>query len=683
MRKFLNLALILLLAVATVVAQQPSAGTPSINRLQQIIAYLASDALEGRRTGTPGANDAAHYIAGEFSLLGLRPGMQMAGPGRTRGEVRARYLQPFPYVGSVDLGTASKLAVRMNYADQSIDLRVSEDWMPLGFSSSAKIENAQAVFAGYGIVADEPKRDDYAGVDAKDKVVVVLAGTPDRDNPHGQFARYEDPRWKAIAAKDRGAKALILLSWEDDFRDERLAKLHYDNAGQAGLPVLVVAKAAGMHLLQALAKTTFEIPPNSKCDPATKMADGTLVARCGKDKVFKHADGSVEIELPDGSRTSVDANGNFKSDKFYGPKELERLTWSLSTDVIRRESPSFNVVGILPGSDPKLKGETIVIGAHYDHLGMGGEGSGSLSARPGIHHGADDNASGVAGLLELARMLTSQNPKPRRTIVFIAFSGEEEGLIGSNYYVNHPIVPLQNTVAMINMDMIGRLKENKLIIGGAGTAQDWHRMIDQENLGILAAAAVSADNNPRDAGGGFAASKFAVALSEDGYGPSDHSSFYSKQVPVLFFWTGNHEDYHKPSDTADKINYEGEARIISFIANIFRDIDKTDKRPTYTVAKSDSQGRSMGFRVYLGTIPNYADSNDGLKLDGVRDDSPAAKAGLKAGDKIVKMAGREVKNVYDYTYALGEMKAGQEYEVEVVRGSERLILKITPAVRKQ
>jgi len=175
---------------------------------------------------------------------------------------------------------------------------------------------------------------------------------------------------------------------------------------------------------------------------------------------------------------------------------------------------------------------------------------------------------------------------------------------------------------------------------------------------------------------------FNLTLNEDGYGPSDHSSFYAKQIPVLFFWTGTHDDYHKPSDTADKINYEGEVRIISFVANIVRDIDKSDKRPTYTVAKSESQVRSTGFRVYLGTIPNYADSTDGLKLDGVRDDSPAAKAGLRAGDKIVKMAGREVKNVYDYTYALGEMKAGQEYEVEIIRDGQRLTLRITPAARK-
>jgi hypothetical protein len=294
-------------------------------------------------------------------------------------------------------------------------------------------------------------------------------------------------------------------------------------------------------------------------------------------------------------------------------------------------------------------------------------------------------------------MLSTQNPKPRRTIVFIAFSGEEEGLIGSSYYGNHPIIPLANTVAMINMDMIGRLKERNLIVGGVGTAQEWRSMIDADNAvkGVevsanspVAAATVSL-NLPTVIGGNElptvtvdAGKQFALTLNEDGFGPSDHSSFYAKQVPVLFFWTGTHEDYHKPSDTADKINYEGEARIVSFVANVIRDIDKSDKRPTYTVAKSESQGRSTGFRVFLGTIPNYADSNDGLKLDGVRDDSPAAKAGLKAGDKIVKMAGHEVKNVYDYTYALSEMKAGREYEVEIVRGSEHLTLKITPAARK-
>jgi hypothetical protein len=233
---------------------------------------------------------------------------------------------------------------------------------------------------------------------------------------------------------------------------------------------------------------------------------------------------------------------------------------------------------------------------------------------------------------------------------------------------------------MINMDMIGRLKDQKLSIGGVGTAAEWKDEIKRTQDSFTAPQTIpaSAGNHTSSA----SASPFALTLNEDGYGPSDHSSFYSKHIPVLFFWTGTHNDYHKPSDTAEKINYQGEARIVSFVANVVRDIDKSDKRPTYTVAKSESQGRSTGFRVYLGTIPNYADSNDGLLLDGVRDDSPAAKAGIKAGDKIVKMAGRDVKNVYDYTYALGEMKAGEEYEVELVRAGQRMTLRIRPEARK-
>jgi membrane-associated protease RseP (regulator of RpoE activity) len=175
---------------------------------------------------------------------------------------------------------------------------------------------------------------------------------------------------------------------------------------------------------------------------------------------------------------------------------------------------------------------------------------------------------------------------------------------------------------------------------------------------------------------------FDLTLTEDGFGPSDHSSFYAKQIPVLFFWTGTHSDYHKPSDTFDKINYEDQARVVSLVERIVRELDNGEHRLTYTVAKSDATPRTGGFRVYLGTIPNYSDSNDGLLLDGVRDDSPAAKAGLKAGDKIVKIGNREIKNVYDYTFALGELKAGQEYPIEVMRGNERLTLKITPDARR-
>lgn len=658
--------LIVLALTATAFAQQPSANQPSVARLRQVIEYLASDALEGRRTGTPGATGAAHYIAGEFNRLGLRPGMQVARAARTR-QKQAAYLQSFPYASGVSLGKNNTLRIEAviypttKTPTAPLNLRVVEDWMPLGFSSNANIGGASAVFMGYGITDSNLKHDDYASEDTKDKVAVAFEGTPDGDNPHGQFARFEEVRFKAAAARQRGAKALILIAREANFKEDKLTRLAYDNSGEAGLPVVVISRQSAVKLF-------------GKRDMGELDSFEKTIGQMALAKISPSHSGEIEMAL-----VSL------------------IVTVQLSTDVIRHDTPSFNVVGVLPGSDPKLKDEAIVIGAHYDHLGLGGEGSLAPNQR-GIHHGADDNASGVAGLIELARMLSSQNPKPRRTIVFIAFSGEEEGLIGSNYYVNHPVVPVANTVAMINLDMIGRLKDKNLVIGGVGTSQEWPSMIDGAN--VMQSTTVS-PNAPANRSTGLSATmpmvvgangrpivttdpakQFFLILSQDGFGPSDHSSFYAKQIPVLFFWTGTHSDYHKPSDTADKINYEGEARIVSFVASIVRDIDKSDKRPTYTVAKSESQGRASGFRVYLGTIPNYAESNDGLKIDGVRDDSPAAKAGLKAGDTIVKIAGRDVKNVYDYTQALGEMKAGQEYEIVVVRGSERMALKIIPEARK-
>jgi Peptidase family M28/PDZ domain len=635
-KRFSSLSAALLLVTVGVIAQQRVSprNDPSVAKLQQHVFYLASDALDGRRTGTAGANDAAHYIAGEFSRIGLRPGIQRGSAPRKLSEAMSRYLQAFPYVAGVNLGKGNSMSLSSGAAPRQ--LRVGDDWMPLGFSASARLESTSVAFVGYGITAAELNHDDYANKKAAGRIAIALAGTPDGDNPHGQFARYEGARWKAIAARNGGARALLIVTQEASLRDDRMSQLSYDNsAGDAGLPVAVISQQA-----LGLSKTS--------------------IAQL------------LEVDNIDWDRESV----------------------TISIDLVRREVPAYNVVGVLEGSDPKLKTQAIVIGAHYDHLGRGGEGS--LAPRSGeIHHGADDNASGVAGMLELARVFAAGRPRPKRTIIFMAFSGEEEGLLGSSYYVNHPLAPLTNTVAMINMDMIGRMKDRKLIIGGIGTAKEWRDIVGSENTipGTTMGAAAGPSNGSSGAplvvsangrtNGSMDSKRFDLTLNEDGYGPSDHSSFYSKQIPVLFFWTGTHNDYHKPSDTADKINYVDEARILSLVARIVRDVDRSNDRLTYTVAKSDAPaGRSTGFRVYLGTIPNYADTNEGLLLDGVRDDSPAAKGGLKAGDRVVKIGDREVKNVYDYTYALGEMKAGQEYVFEVIRGTERLTLKVTPEGRK-
>ncbi|MFN2531159.1 MAG: M20/M25/M40 family metallo-hydrolase [Pyrinomonadaceae bacterium] len=632
-KKLLAILITASVIAATVVAQQQfSQLAPDPAKLMQHVSYLASDALNGRRTGTPGANDAAHYIAGEFSRIGLRPATQKGGASRRLSIAMSQYLQTFPYVAGVELGAGNVLT----FANQP--LRVGEDWMPLGFSANGNLETTPVMFVGYGITASSLNHDDYSGQKAAGKIALALAGTPDGDNPHGDFAQFEGVRWKAIAARNAGAKALIIVASESNLKDDRMAELSYDNgAGDAGLPVVVVSQRVvgggeGIVRLQAWAK---------------------------------QAGNGSENELA-----------------------------SMTIDLVRREVPAYNVIGILDGSDPTLKNETIILGAHYDHLGRGGEGS--LAPHQGeIHHGADDNASGVAGVIELARLLAAQRPRPRRTVVFIAFSGEEEGLLGSNYYVNHPLTPLTNTVAMMNMDMIGRMRDRKLIVGGVGTAKEWREMIASENFFQTTHVTATTDGQLGTSGGlpmvvsangrpivtTNSSKAFNLTLQDDGYGPSDHASFYSKQIPVLFFWTGNHPDYHKPSDAFDKLNYADEARILGMVARMVRDLDRSEKRLTYTVAKSDS-AQTTGFRVYLGTIPNYADTSAGLLLDGVREDSPAAKAELKAGDRIVKISGRDIHNVYDYTYALGEMKAGQEYEVEVVRGTERLSLKIIPAARK-
>ena len=610
-----------LLTTVAVSAQHQQQLEPAVDRLKKDVSYLASEKLDGRRTGTGGADEAARYIAGEFSKIGLKPGV-------------ARYLQLFPYVGGVELGKNNRLSAN------DLTLTVSKDWMPLGFSTNGSLEKAAAILVGYGITASDLNHNDYSNPKVAGRIAIALSGTPDGDNPHGQFARHEDVRWKAIAARNAGAKALLVIASENNFNEDRLSRLRFDNTGgDAGIPVIVISRQSAEQLLNK---------PLSEVEQAAKSKT---------DAAYAEVASSI----------------------------------NLFVDVIRRSVPAHNVIGVLEGSDPVLKNENIVIGAHYDHLGRGG--SGSLSPDSGeIHHGADDNASGTAGLLELARIFSAQQTRPKRTLIFIAFGGEEEGLLGSAYYVNHPLTPLTNTVAMINMDMIGRMRDRKLVIGGVGTAAEWKQIIRQANsaqsMHVAANApapvkgvpiVVSANGRPVvtvDPNGAF-----ELTMNEDGYGPSDHSQFYGKQVPVLFFWTGTHSDYHKPSDTFEKINYDDEARILSLVARIVRDVDGAEKRLTFTTAKADPP-RGGGFRVYLGTIPNYSDSTNGMLIDGVREGSPAEKAGIKAGDRIVKIGTREVKNVYDYTSALGEMKAGQEYVFEVMRGSEKLTLKVTPEARK-
>ncbi len=348
----------------------------------------------------------------------------------------------------------------------------------------------------------------------------------------------------------------------------------------------------------------------------------------------------------------------------HAERQIKNKRWQVHPDsiaalkkTVHQKLDLRNILAKIEGKNPN---EIVVIGAHYDHLGHGGSGSLAPNSNE-IHHGADDNASGTAAVIQIAQDLAKAKNNAR-TIVFLAFSGEEEGLYGSNWYVNHPTVPISNIIAMINLDMVGRLDQAKLTIGGIGTAAEWKQLVEKYAV---------RPGDPAET------PLFHLQLNEEGFGPSDHSSFYSKKIPVLFLFTGTHSDYHKPSDTADKINYDGEFEIIRYIERLIGAIDRNAKRPTYEVARSAPTVRTA-FNVSLGTVPNYAETSDGLHLDAVRDGSPADKAGVKGGDIVIKLAGKEVRNISDYMFALGEMKAGETYDIVVRRGDKTLTLKIVP-----
>ncbi len=575
----------------------------SLFRLRRDIVYLASDKLQGRRAGTSGADRAADYISRQFRAAGLQPL-----PG-------TNYRQPFTFVSRVELGDENSFQVKTAAGPRS--LKVTEDYMPLAFSSSTPA-SGQLVFAGYGISAPELQYDNYAGVDPAGKIVMIMRGSPDGDNPHGRFADYTAPgleiQKKTVKAREKGASGVIFVSSEKDFHDDVLSRLRHDlNFLDAGVPAVVVTRQVAQSLLSASGSSLDEVEKQAVKSPA--------------------------------------------------PLAVKNVTVEFKTDVKKIDGNSANVVGLLPGSDPKLKDEYIILGAHYDHLGLGGSESLAQNPEGEIHHGADDNASGTAALMELAHILSADSNRPRRSILFLAFSGEELGLLGSAAYTKNPLVPLASTVAMINMDMVGRLREDSLMIGGVGTSPAWNSLLEKLN-------------GPKES------ARFQMKFSQDGYGPSDHQSFYVKDVPVLFFFTGTHDDYHKPSDTADKINFEGEKQIVEFVRDLTEAIASEPERIAFTRVKTESRPTGRGFRVYLGTVPNYSDQEEGLKLDGVRAGSPAERAGLRAGDVVTKLAGLPIKNVYDYTFALGELTPGQEVDIVVRRDGREVTLKLTPDKRQ-
>jgi Tol biopolymer transport system component len=510
--------------------------------------------------------------------------------------------QAFDFISGVKLGSSNSLGAD---ATEKKSYVVGKDFIPTGFSENATLKALPVVFAGYGIHARDLKHDDYEGIDVKGKMVVSYRYGPEGDDPKSSFAPYYPLRYKAMTARDSGASALLVVA--DNEKDDELLKLRTDSSfGTSGIPVFSVKRS----VIQAW----------------LKMA--------GK-------------EFPD--RANPHAQTSF---------DLSRVSVSLTSDLIHEKSKSDNVLGWLPAINGSK--ETLVIGAHYDHLGMGIEGS--LSPKWGVvHNGADDNASGVAGVLALARYFGAHKSQLNRNLLFIAFGGEELGVLGSSYFVKHPVEPLQEVVAMLNMDMIGRLRDKKLVVGGIGTSPSWKPIITSANQDSL-----------------------KITMNEDGYGPSDHSMFYSKDIPVLFFFTGAHSDYHKPEDDPDRIHYDGMMDVISYVKRIAEKILELPSRPQFVRVKSKAQDiAARGFRVYLGTIPDYSEEVKGVKLTGVREGSPAQTAGIQAGDIIVEFDGKQIENIYDYTYALQQHKADEVVTVVVLRNEKRIPLNVKLERRQQ
>lgn len=567
---------------------------PTLDNLTGHINYLASDALEGRGTGEKGNDLAAQYIADQYKSIGLLP----AGDNGT-------YFQKFDVVKGLETGAANMLSVSIG-KKKPVTYSVKKDFIPVGFSSTGSAIG-KVVFVGYGMTVDSTY-DDYTSVDVKGKVVIALRYSPDGDNPHSKYTKQSALRYKAMQAREKGAKALLLVTSTADDSADVLMKLKYDNSfSDAGIPVISVTRAFVNSLLSQ-----------------NKLNIDSLRNRI----VRTNAPATVEIK---------------------------NITVSLTSEIVQIKKQTQNVAGLLKVND---NNEHLVLGAHYDHLGFGGQGSGSLAPdKNEIHNGADDNASGTSMVIETARRLSEYKNTLRRNVLVLAFSGEEMGLLGSAYYTKHPTVPLTDAVTMINFDMVGRLTNQALTVQGIGTSTNWESLTKKHNSDSV----------------------FTLKYVKDGFGPSDHSSFYGANIPVLFFFTGLHDDYHRPSDDAEKINLTGMSSIVSYASRLALEIDTTSARPDYLKTQSQEQsGSRQGFRVFVGTIPDYSEGADGMLLAGVRENSPASKSGLLKGDVIIKFGKHDIKNVYDYTYALQDYKPGDVIEVKFIRNkTETITAKMT------
>ena len=554
--------------------------------IQDHINYLASDELEGRFSGSAGERLAGDYIAKEFESYGLK---KMFG---------SSYFQEFDFTSNIELGENNSLSIKTS--DGTVDLKINDDFVTAPFSGNFNFES-DLVFVGYAIASDKIDYDDFAGVDVNNKIVIAMRYNPDNDSTKSEFDAFSALRRKASTAKEKGAKAIVFVNGYKPAEDYKLIEFRYDRSSG-------IEDFAAVHVKR-------------------DIIDNLLKAN-GKD--FKEVQETID---------------NTKKPLSFS---LDNGSISIQTEVKYNTGVGRNVVGWIEGSDPVLKNEYIVLGAHYDHLGYGEVGSLYRGDEVLIHNGADDNASGTTGLLELAEKIGSEPDNFKRSIIFMAFSGEELGLLGSIHIVNNSPVSIENIAAMLNMDMIGRMNEDTVLnLIGVGTSTNFKSLLEEKNK-----------------------YGFKLSFTDDGFGGSDHQSFTNKNIPVLFFFTGTHEDYHKPSDDADKINSEAQEKIVKYVYDITEELSNSEERPDYVQVKREAPRGGYGGKVYVGTVPEFGYEGKGFKLSGVSDGGPAQLAGLQGGDIMIKFGKKDLENIYDFMYAMSEYAPGDEVDVVVLREGE-------------
>ena len=603
-----RLSLLLLLpsfGVAASAAAQVSLDT------RAIVEYLAADELEGRLTGSPGIRMAADYVIERLEAIGAEP---LPGAGGFR--------QAFSYTAGVaDTGTTMRITGSggTRVAGAGGDGTDGPSVRALSFSDTGAAEG-RFVFAGYGLSVpetDDFSYDSYATLDVTDKIVVVFRYFPEdaEGELRATLARYAGLRYKALAARERGAAGLVVVTGPRSPNAGALVPLAFDTAvSDSGIVAVSVDGALGAVIIESAGEPVEAV--QASLDTANPHVTGFDLP----------LEGAVEARLE------------------------------------KRQATGYNVVGHLPPTVAAARDKPyVMLGAHYDHLGRG-RGGDSLArgAEAGqIHNGADDNASGVAAVLAAGARLAGA--ARGRGIILALWSGEELGLLGSADFVAQEPVPMDSIAAYLNFDMVGRLRDDTLNLQAVGSSSIWTGLAEELNEPV----------------------GLNLTFVADPYLPTDVRSLNASRVPSLNFFTGSHEDYHRPTDDADTLNYEGLDRIVDLATALAANLANRPDAPDYVrVRETQQRGGGATMRIFTGTIPDYTQEVEGLALSGVVGGGPAEAAGLRGGDVIVGLAGRTVTNVYDYMYALDLLRAGEPAEVVFVRGGERMAATLVPRVRE-